>query len=99
MAVPVVITRPCDFPEVVEHGAGAVVEPDARQLEAALINILRAGEAERRQMGRNGQDLILARYTWETRVSALTASLRVVRPLPPRTERVRDPAGFFVIGQ
>src|SRR5579872_638039 len=62
MAVPVLITRPCNFPEVAEYGGGAVVEADARQLEAALIDILGARDAERRQMGRKGQDLILSRY-------------------------------------
>ncbi|HLK62884.1 MAG TPA: glycosyltransferase [Bryobacteraceae bacterium] len=66
MAVPVVITTPCHFPEVAEHGCGEVVEPDARQLEAALIRVLNASPSERQRMGRNGQDLILRRYTWET---------------------------------
>lgn len=66
MAVPVVITRPCNFPEVSERSCGMVVEPDARQIEAAMAALLGATSAERRHMGRNGQDLILQRYTWET---------------------------------
>ncbi len=72
MAVPVLITHPCNFPEVAERGCGAVVDPDPRQLEGALIDILGASTAERRRMGGNGQELILQRYTWENIGNQLT---------------------------
>jgi glycosyltransferase involved in cell wall biosynthesis len=65
MALPVIVTRPCNFPEIAELDCGSVVEPEARQLESALLSMLTAGVERRRKMGRNGRDLILARYTWE----------------------------------
>ncbi len=65
MALPVVITKACNFPDVANRNCGTIVEPEARQLEAALIDMLGASSSQRRQMGYNGQSLILSRYTWE----------------------------------
>ena len=65
MALPVIVTRPCNFPEVATRNCGSVIEPDARELEAAMISMLNGSAGERRDMGRNGQQLVLERYTWE----------------------------------
>jgi glycosyltransferase involved in cell wall biosynthesis len=65
-AVPVIVTHACNFPEVAERGCGLTIEPEARGLEAAIVSTLNASAEERRKMGRNGQDLVLQRYTWES---------------------------------
>jgi glycosyltransferase involved in cell wall biosynthesis len=65
MALPVIITKPCNFPEVSERGSGVVVAAEPRAFETALAWMLSVSAAERREIGRKGQDLILERYTWK----------------------------------
>lgn len=63
--IPVVISQECNFPEVVEAGAGLVVDPDPEQLRVALTNLLDRHDVKA-QMGQRGQDLISHHYTWDS---------------------------------
>jgi glycosyltransferase involved in cell wall biosynthesis len=60
---PVVISRNCHFPEVAEVGAGIITELDAREIAAAMQQILGDREAAGR-MGRAGREVVMARFTW-----------------------------------
>lgn len=61
---PVIITRQCNLPEVDERQCGVVIEPDARQLEAALQQLLSMPSGEAIRMGDNGKRLVGERYNW-----------------------------------
>lgn len=72
-SLPVLLTPGCNFPEVVDAGAGLVVERQVGALAAALRALLR--DADRRaKMGRAARAMIEARYTW-TQVAAQMADV------------------------
>lgn len=62
--LPVIITKPCNFPEVEEQNAGIVINPDVSELEGAMSKLLVSMEI-RRKMGENGQKLVMDKYNWE----------------------------------
>jgi glycosyltransferase involved in cell wall biosynthesis len=63
-ARPVIITRQCNFPEVAQHQAGLVIEPDERQLERSLIDMLTLPARDRAAMGARGRELVRSQYSW-----------------------------------
>jgi len=62
--LPVIITRQCHFPEVVEAGAGLVIEPEVGQLAVALEKML-SNPQLRQEMGSNGRRLVNEKFTLE----------------------------------
>ena len=64
MGVPVLISRPCNFPEVAEEGCGLVIDPTARDLQEALFWLLSANSSELAKMGSRGRKLVASRFTW-----------------------------------
>jgi len=61
--LPILLTPGCNFPEVVEAGAGLVVERDTGALAEALTLLL--SDARRReQMGQRAFTLVQQHYTW-----------------------------------
>lgn len=62
--LPVIITRQCHFPEVVEVGAGLVIEPEVGQLAVALEKML-SNPQLRQEMGSNGRRLVNEKFTLE----------------------------------
>jgi glycosyltransferase involved in cell wall biosynthesis len=64
MAVPVLISRPCNFPEVAEEGCGLVIDSNAPELEDALLVLLNGNRSDLVRMGNCGRELVEARYTW-----------------------------------
>lgn len=78
--LPVIISPGCFLPEAAEHGAGLIVEPQREPLSAALRQLL-TDAARREQMGKCGQQLIEAMFTWDAvaqRLEALYKSLLAV---------------------
>ena len=74
MGVPVVISRPCNFPEVENEGCGFVIDANAAELQDALSHLLNASHSDLMQMGERGRQLVAARYTWSVigrQISAL----------------------------
>jgi glycosyltransferase involved in cell wall biosynthesis len=63
--IPCVVTKGCNFPEISNVGAGAVVEPIADALGASLVQLLSLTDKERYEIGEKGQELIIRRYTWD----------------------------------
>ena len=61
--LPVVISRQCNFPEVSEHAAGFVVEPEEPAVTQAISTLLSDGGL-RLAMGRNGRRLVRKKYSW-----------------------------------
>ena len=68
--LPVVISKQSNFPEVSEHNAGFVVEPNDVAVTEAISTLL-SDEQLRARMGCNGRDLVREKYTW----SAIAASM------------------------
>jgi glycosyltransferase involved in cell wall biosynthesis len=64
MGVPVITTRACHFPEVVERDCGWVIEPNVSALQQALLAFFCLPSDEARRMGERGRHLIEERFTW-----------------------------------
>ena len=71
--LPVVLSRQCNFPEVSEHNAGFVVEPDDMAVTEAISTLL-SDDQLRARMGQNGRNLVREKYTWNA-VAASMAGL------------------------
>lgn len=65
-ALPVVATRECNFPELFQQGGGWECSVNLDSLTTALREALTASEAERRQRGAAGRQLLERDYTWES---------------------------------
>ena len=64
MGLPVIVSRPCNMPEVATHDAGWQIEPALQPLIGALGEFLECTESQNRQRGARGAALIGSRYTW-----------------------------------
>ena len=64
--VPVLITRQCNFPEVVFSDCGWVVEPETAAIRTALGEALSMSDSELARLGINGRNLVRRRYSWPT---------------------------------
>ncbi|MBN2064175.1 MAG: glycosyltransferase, partial [Sedimentisphaerales bacterium] len=62
-SVPVLITHPCNIPEVARCHAGMVVEPQVSAIIAGLNYLLL--QADKQQMGENGKKLVAEKFTWQ----------------------------------
>jgi glycosyltransferase involved in cell wall biosynthesis len=60
----VIITRQCNFPEVAEVKAGMVIEPDVDQIANSLTKLLNEPYLCK-EMGKNGQQLVINKFTWD----------------------------------
>ncbi len=64
MALPVIVTEPCNMPEVEESHAGWQIQPTLSDLTHALTELLANTPAANARIGENGAALIQSRYTW-----------------------------------
>jgi poly(glycerol-phosphate) alpha-glucosyltransferase len=62
--LPVLLTPPCNFPELVRAGGAVEISPDTAGCVAGLRQLLGLADAERRAMGQRGKELVAASYTW-----------------------------------
>jgi glycosyltransferase involved in cell wall biosynthesis len=62
--VPVLITTPCNVPEVAEAGAGLVVPPSLEAIVPALTDIMNEDRL-RADMGKRARNLAESHFTWE----------------------------------
>jgi len=62
---PVIVTHQCYFPEVAREHCGWVIDPDVHQLEDALGEALSLPQSALDRLGRNGREVVAARYSWE----------------------------------
>jgi glycosyltransferase involved in cell wall biosynthesis len=75
--LPVLLTPGCNFPEVMEAGAGLVIAREIGPLAEALRALLT--DAERRaSMGQRARALVLSRYTWPQVVAQMEQVYRMV---------------------
>ncbi|MCG8408835.1 MAG: glycosyltransferase [Phycisphaerales bacterium] len=62
--LPVLISDACNMPEVREHDAGRVVEPNRHSIARALRELIGMSDDDRKAMGRRGRDLIESNFDW-----------------------------------
>jgi glycosyltransferase involved in cell wall biosynthesis len=62
--LPVIVSRPCHFPEVVNAGCGWEIEPVEDQLTERLSCMLSLSTDCIAEMGRKGRELVARDYTW-----------------------------------
>ena len=66
MGLPVLITEPCNMPEVEEYRTGWETKADKKSLQSALEKVLRNSPATNAMIGRLGARLVATRYSWST---------------------------------
>lgn len=64
MGLPVIVTKPCNMPEVTHYQAGWEIAPEVPALTTALSELLNNSHFENRGIGLRGASLIESRYTW-----------------------------------
>ena len=69
--VPVVASTGTPWRELVEHEAGALVEPSSDGIAAGLGQMLRLDDAARVSVGDRGRELVRRKYTWSKLADAL----------------------------
>lgn len=75
--LPVLLTPGCNFPEVIDNGAGIVVGREVAALSGGLRALL-ADSSRREAMGRAARQMIQTRYTWPQVVAQLIEVYRAV---------------------
>ena len=78
VGTPVLITPGCNFPEVVEAGAGVCVEPEAGEVTEGLRQLLDLSIGERETMGARGRDLVAKNYTWDVQARKMLNVYRCI---------------------
>lgn len=64
--LPVLLTPPCNFPELARAGGAIEVKPDADGCAAGLLRLLSLSDEGRRAMGARGRELVAGEYNWTT---------------------------------
>ena len=73
--LPAIITPGCHMPEIIEYGAGWLVQPEIESLQNGISDWLAARD-EWNQMSAAGKQLVREKYSWERVVSELTTVYR-----------------------
>ncbi len=63
-SLPVVMTSECNIPEGFGAAAAIEIRPQADSIADGVKRLLSMPDAERRQMGANGRDLVAAKFAW-----------------------------------
>ena len=85
MGLPVIVTEPCNMPEVLEHRAGWQIQPDAAQLTSALAKLLDNTLQRNAQIGARGAELVRSRFSWSTVAAQMAELYRWVEGGPEPT--------------
>ncbi len=62
--LPVVMTAQCNLPEGFVAGAAVEVRPQADSIAGGLERLVSMSDAEHRQMGANGRNLVASKFAW-----------------------------------
>lgn len=71
--LPVILSEQCNIPNIEESGAGIITAHNAESLSRAILTLVDK-PLLRKQMGRNGRELVLRTYTWENAAARLKTS-------------------------
>ncbi|MDI9432165.1 MAG: glycosyltransferase [Planctomycetota bacterium] len=88
-SVPVVMTGQCNLPEGFGAAAAIEVRPQAESIADGLEGLLSMPDAERRQMGSNGRDLVVSKFAWPQIAAQMIEVYKWVLGEGPRPDCVR----------
>jgi poly(glycerol-phosphate) alpha-glucosyltransferase len=71
--LPVLLTPQCNFPELAAAGGAIEMQPDVASCEKGLRQMLSLSDAQRKNMGSCGRELIKKTYTWPAIATQMTA--------------------------
>ena len=63
--VPALITPACNLPEGYEAEAAIKIEPNPASIATGLQHLFALTDEQRQQLGQNGYELVLKKYTWD----------------------------------
>ncbi|HYA88741.1 MAG TPA: glycosyltransferase family 4 protein [Nitrospirota bacterium] len=63
--LPVVVSQGSAFPEILSQGGGLMVEPSAPAFAAEEIRALLINPSRMKQLGKEGRDSVLKKYSWD----------------------------------
>ena len=88
MGLPVIVTEPCNMPEVEEYRTGWQIKPDAMALTVALRMVLEGQPADNAIIGRLGARLVSTRYAWSTVATQMQDVYQWIQggPMPPSVD-------------
>lgn len=88
MGVPVLVTEPCNMPEVEEYRTGWQIKPNVHALTKALNHVLANPPSNNALTGRLGARLVSTRYAWSTVATQMQDVYRWVQggPMPPSVD-------------
>ena len=88
MGLPVIVTKPCNMPEVEEFRTGWQIEPNVTALTAALDEALDNPPEKNELIGRLGARLVATRYAWSTVATQMQDVYRWIQggPMPPSVD-------------
>ncbi len=69
--VPVLVTEPCNLPEVRDYGAGWTTTTELASVQRELALALNADDQELRQRGSAGRQLVESKFSWQNTVAIL----------------------------
>ena len=83
--LPVLVTHPCNMPEVAEYQTGWVIDAKVDQLTSALEAALRSHPEQNRELGGRGRALITSRYNSRHIAASMAEVYRyILDGIPPR---------------
>jgi poly(glycerol-phosphate) alpha-glucosyltransferase len=88
-SVPIVMTGQCNLPEGFAADAAVEVRPEAESIADGLKRLLSMPDAERRQMGSNGCDLVASRFAWPKIAAQMIEVYKWVLGQGPQPDCVR----------
>lgn len=88
-ALPVVLTRQCNFPELAGAGAAIEVSSEVPEIKAGLQQLLNLSDLERKTMGQRGRELMERGYTWDSMARQMVRVYEWLAGAAPRPEFVR----------
>lgn len=90
--LPVVAARAGGMTEIIENGYNGLLVSPGNPVELAdAVNSLLQDAPLRKQMGMNGRNRVLERYTWDQICTDLANVYRLAVPAPPPTQQILSP--------
>ena len=87
-SLPCLITTACHFAELAQARGAIVVDAEQHAVCEGLRCLLSMTDGDRKQMGRNGYDLVERNYTWAQQAKCLASVYRWLTGKGPQPEHV-----------
>ena len=95
VGLPVIISHPCNLPEVETLSAGCVITADVASLRAALLRLLGRSPEANASIGKRGRTYVMHHFNWASIASDMTDLYRWISQggdLPTTLDQIKNPA-------